>query len=69
MTGRVDPPQDRTRRIVDVLMALRPGEVTTYGDVADVAGFPGRSRLVGRLRGQTSFPAAPLPAAWARSRS
>jgi methylated-DNA-protein-cysteine methyltransferase related protein len=49
MNGRVDPPHDRTRRIVDVLLALRPGEVTTYGDVADVAGFPGRSRLVGHL--------------------
>jgi methylated-DNA-protein-cysteine methyltransferase-like protein len=43
---------ERARRIVDVLMALRPGEVTTYGDIAEVAGLPGRSRLVnatGRL--------------------
>ena len=40
---------ERERRIVDVLMALRPGEVTTYGDVAETAGYPGRARLVGRI--------------------
>ncbi len=28
-------------------MALDEGEVTTYGDVADVAGYPRQSRLVG----------------------
>lgn len=28
-------------------MALEEGEVTTYGDVADVAGYPRQSRLVG----------------------
>lgn len=37
------------RRVLDVLLALREGEVTTYGDVAEVAGFPRRARLVGRL--------------------
>jgi methylated-DNA-protein-cysteine methyltransferase-like protein len=37
------------RRIVDVLMALGPGEVTTYGDVAAVAGHPRHARLVGRI--------------------
>ena len=40
---------DRERRIIDVLIALQPGEVTTYGDVADMAGYPKHSRLVGRL--------------------
>lgn len=30
-------------------MALREGEVTTYGDVAEVAGYPRRARLVGNL--------------------
>jgi methylated-DNA-protein-cysteine methyltransferase related protein len=39
----------RTRDIVSVLVSLDPGEVTTYGDVADVAGHPGRARLVGRI--------------------
>jgi methylated-DNA-protein-cysteine methyltransferase-like protein len=40
---------DRERRIVDVIRALGEGEVTTYGDIAEVAGYPGRSRLVGRI--------------------
>jgi methylated-DNA-protein-cysteine methyltransferase related protein len=47
---------DRTRRehdIVDVLMALGEGEVTTYGDVADVAGHPNQARLVGRILATT----------------
>ncbi len=44
---------ERERRILDVLMALRNGEVTTYGDVADVAGYPRQSRLVGRILATT----------------
>jgi methylated-DNA-protein-cysteine methyltransferase related protein len=40
---------DRDRRIIDVVRSLREGEVVTYGDIADDAGHPGRSRLVGRL--------------------
>ncbi len=40
---------ERERRIVDVLIALQPGEVTTYGDVADTAGYPKHARLVGRI--------------------
>jgi methylated-DNA-protein-cysteine methyltransferase-like protein len=44
---------ERERRIIDVLMSLQDGEVTTYGDVADVAGYPKMSRLVGRIVGQT----------------
>jgi methylated-DNA-protein-cysteine methyltransferase-like protein len=37
------------RRAVDVLAALGPGEVVSYGDVAEDAGFPGRARAVGRI--------------------
>lgn len=48
-----DPGRERERRILDVLMALREGEVTTYGDVADVAGYPRQSRLVGRILATT----------------
>lgn len=36
-------------------MALRDGEVTTYGDVADVAGYPKQSRLVGRILATTEL--------------
>jgi methylated-DNA-protein-cysteine methyltransferase-like protein len=43
----------REHRIIDVLMSLNEGEVTTYGDVADVAGYPKMSRLVGRIVGHT----------------
>lgn len=44
---------ERERRIINVLIALQPGEVTTYGDIADVAGYPKLSRLVGRLLATT----------------
>jgi methylated-DNA-protein-cysteine methyltransferase-like protein len=40
---------DRDRHILAVIRLLQPGEVTTYGDIAEVAGFPRQSRLVGRL--------------------
>jgi methylated-DNA-protein-cysteine methyltransferase-like protein len=44
---------ERERRILDVLMSLQEGEVTTYGDVAEVAGYPKLSRLVGRILSTT----------------
>ena len=40
---------DRDRRILDVIRSLREGEVVTYGDIAEDAGYPKMSRLVGRL--------------------
>ena len=49
----MEPGDERTRRIIDVLMALQPGEVTTYGDVAEIAGYPRQSRLVGRILATT----------------
>jgi methylated-DNA-protein-cysteine methyltransferase related protein len=45
--------EERERHILDVIRALRPGEVTTYGDVADTAGYPKRSRLVGHILATT----------------
>jgi len=50
-----DPRLERERRILDVLMALQEGEVTTYGDIADVAGYPKQSRLVGRILSTTDL--------------
>ena len=44
---------ERERHIIDVLMSLEEGEVTTYGDVAEVAGHPRQSRLVGRILATT----------------
>jgi methylated-DNA-protein-cysteine methyltransferase-like protein len=49
-----DARAERERRIIDVLMSLGEGEVTTYGDVADVAGYPRQSRLVGRILATTA---------------
>ena len=51
----VDGRLERERRILDVLMTLREGEVTTYGDVAEVAGHPKQSRLVGRILAVTEL--------------
>lgn len=39
----------RLERLEAVIRALMPGEVVSYGDVADVAGYPRQARLVGRL--------------------
>ena len=50
-----DPSLIRQRRIIDVLMALQPGEVVTYGEVADVAGYPKLSRLVGHILATTEI--------------
>ena len=36
-------------RVVEVLRALKPGEVVTYGEVAAEAGHPGAARAVGNV--------------------
>lgn len=33
----------------EVLLSLEPGEVVSYGEVAEQAGFPGAARAVGTL--------------------
>ena len=48
-------------RFVGVIVALAEGEVVSYGDVADDAGFPGRSRAVGSLLSH-----APIDLPWWR---
>lgn len=35
--------------VAAVLARLGPGEVLTYGEVAEEAGYPGRARAVGRF--------------------
>ena len=37
------------RRVRRVVGRLRPGEVVTYGEVAEEAGFPGAARAVGGI--------------------
>ena len=40
-------PSTRYRDIYDVVACIPPGHVATYGQVALLAGLPGRARLVG----------------------
>jgi methylated-DNA-protein-cysteine methyltransferase-like protein len=35
------------RRVRAVVSSLRPGEVATYGEIAEEAGYPGAARAVG----------------------
>ena len=42
----------RYERIYLVVAAIPPGRVATYGQVAELAGLPGRARLVGRALGE-----------------
>ena len=44
---------ERDDRIIDVIRSLREGEVVTYGDIAEDAGYPKLSRLVGRILATT----------------
>lgn len=44
--GELTPLEEAVDR---VLRDLRPGDLATYGEIAEEAGFPGRSRAVGRL--------------------
>ncbi len=41
--------KDFGEEVARVLEQLRPGEVVSYGDVAEEAGFPGAARAVGNL--------------------
>lgn len=47
--------------VLRVLLALAPGDVVTYGEVADEAGYPGRARAVGHLLARGPRP-VPNPA-------
>ncbi len=40
---------DFTDEVSRVLLELEPGEVISYGEVAEEAGFPGAARAVGNL--------------------
>jgi methylated-DNA-protein-cysteine methyltransferase-like protein len=48
---------DFESRVNEVIGALRPGEVATYGEIAADAGAPGAARAVGNiLRGSSGLP-------------
>ncbi|WP_306599036.1 methylated-DNA--[protein]-cysteine S-methyltransferase [Geothrix sp. 21YS21S-2] len=44
------------RRVMEVLLATRPGQTLTYGDVALLAGSPGASRAVGQAVARNPLP-------------
>ena len=46
MTDRGD---EFTEAVIAVLLALEPGDVMAYGEVATEAGYPGAARAVGNL--------------------
>jgi methylated-DNA-protein-cysteine methyltransferase related protein len=41
-------------KVIAVLRSLEPGEVVTYGEVAEQAGYPGAQRAVGTLLRRTT---------------
>ena len=45
----MDGPDDFAIAVERVLDGLAPGDVATYGEVAEEAGYPGAARAVGRL--------------------
>jgi methylated-DNA-protein-cysteine methyltransferase-like protein len=50
---------ERDQRILDVIRSIGEGEVVTYGDIAEDAGYPKQSRLVGRLLSTNDDPDLP----------
>ena len=46
------PEEDRYQRVWEVVEGIPPGAVLNYGEVARLAGYPGRARMVGRALGR-----------------
>jgi len=54
--GRADG-DDFVTAVEDTVRALGPGEIATYGEIAEEAGYPGAARGVGRvLSGSEGLP-------------
>jgi methylated-DNA-protein-cysteine methyltransferase-like protein len=45
----LSPPSESHLKILDVIRRIPKGRVATYGQVAELAGLPGRARLVGHI--------------------
>ena len=43
---------EKHQRIWQTVLAVPAGKVSSYGQIADLAGLPGRARLVGKVLGQ-----------------
>jgi O-6-methylguanine DNA methyltransferase len=48
-----------TRRVLGIVKRIPVGRVTTYGDVARLAGHPGAARAVGNVMRQARLPGLP----------
>jgi O-6-methylguanine DNA methyltransferase len=48
-----------SKRVLAVLRRIPPGRVTTYGDVARLAGRPGAARAVGNIMREAAEPGLP----------
>lgn len=59
MKSRRGPETAFTRRVHAVVRRVPPGRVTTYGDVARLAGRPGAARAVGNIMQQARAPGLP----------
>ena len=46
---RADTPETRQTAILRAVLRIPAGQTRSYGDVARMAGLPGRARLVGRV--------------------
>ena len=44
-----DPTRHFVDAVIEVLTRTKPGEVMTYGEVAEEAGYPGAARAVGNV--------------------
>lgn len=51
-TAKTNAPDDRFQRIWAVVAGIPRGCVLNYGEVARLAGLPGRARMVGRALGR-----------------
>ncbi len=45
----MSPPSESHLKILEVIRRIPKGQVATYGQVAELAGLPGRARLVGHI--------------------
>ena len=45
-------PISNDERIWRTVLAIPPGKVASYGQIADLAGLPGRARMVGKALGR-----------------
>jgi methylated-DNA-protein-cysteine methyltransferase related protein len=52
-------PTPFTRRVLAVVRSIPPGRVTTYGDIARLAGRPGAARAVGNIMREGRQPGVP----------